>query len=251
MASNIYQKRVDYILGQSEAADYLQELRTEVEKLAKRANQRLRELEKQGINESSRAYQVTARKVYDGLPGYVETRAGNIAFDRSLKNKTIQELEGELSELQHFLDPGEVHTSTVRGYKKQLEKSYQGYLESMKMLDEKGNPKENATSFEAYQQMFYSEQNRAFGYQNVRAMQKVPGATLEIVEAAIKEAIADEATKKATLGVEYKKPGVENYIARVKEKVKEQKQSTKAKRQGRKSKMAKQSGKRSGKRRKK
>ena len=106
MPSDIYMKRVDYLLGQSEAADYLQELRTEVEKLAKRANQRLREIEKQGINESSRAYQVTARKVYDGLPGYVETKAGNIAFDRSLKNKTIQDLEGELSELQHFLDPG-------------------------------------------------------------------------------------------------------------------------------------------------
>ena len=234
-----------------EYRDTLDELRYEVEKLAKRANQRLRELEKQEITESSRAYQVTARKVYDGLPGYIQTKAGNIAFDRSVKSKTIQELEDELVELKHFLDSGAVHTSTVRGYKKQLEQSYKGYLETMGMTDEKGKPSEGATTFEEYQQMFYSEKNRAFGYQNVRAMQKVPGATREIVQETINEAIAEEAQNKKVLGSEYVKPGVVNYKARVKQKVKEKAKANMVKRTGRKKQMAKKAGKKGTTKRKK
>lgn len=228
----------------SEHSKLLDELRYEVEKLAKRANQRLRELEKQEIVESSRAYQVTARKAYDGIPGYVQTKAGNIAFDRSVKSKTIQELEDELVELKHFLDPGEVHTSTVRGYKKQLKESYKGYLDKMKMIDKKGKPIEGATTFEEYQQMFYSEKNRAFGYQYVSAMQKVPGASIDIVQETINEAIVDEAKKKALLGFEYVRPGIENYKAKVKKKVKEKAKANMVKRTGRKKQMAKKAGKR-------
>lgn len=228
----------------SEYSDTLDELRYEVEKLAKRANQRLRELEKHQIVESSRAYQVTARKVYDGIPGYVQTKAGNIAFDRAVKSKTIQELEDELVELKHFLDPGAIHTSTVGGYKKQLTESYKGYLKTMGMVDKKGNPTEGATTFEEYQQMFYSEKNRAFGYQNVRAMQKVPGATREIVQEAINEAIVEAAKDKEALGYKYKPKGVHNYVAAVKKKVKEKAKSNMVKRTGRKKQMAKKAGKR-------
>lgn len=237
-----------------EYRDTLDELRYEVEKLAKRANQRLRELEKQQITESSRAYQVTARKAYDHLPGYTQTKAGNIAFDRAVKSKTIQELEEELVELKHFLDPGEVHTSTVRGYKKQLEQSYKGYLETMKMTDEKGKPVEGATTFEEYQQMFYSEKNRVFGYQNVRAMQKVPGATTDIVEETINKSIAEEAEKKKALaatGGEYRAPGVENYKAMVAKAIKEKAKANMVKRTGRKKQMTKKAGKKGTTKRKK
>lgn len=228
----------------SEHSKLLDELRYEVEKLAKRANQRLRELEKQEIAESSRAYQVTARKAYDGIPGYFQTKAGNIAFDRSVKSKTIQELEDELVELKHFLDPGEVHTSTVRGYKKQLKESYKSYLKTMGMTDNKGIPSEGATTFEEYQQMFYSEKNRTFGYQNVRAMQKVPGATREIVQEAINEAIAEAAKDKEALGSKYTPKGVHNYVAAVKKKVKEKAKANMVKRTGRKKQMAKKAGRR-------
>lgn len=232
----------------SEYSDLLDELRYEVETKAKRANQRLRQLEISGINESSRAYQVTARKAYDGLPGYTQTKAGNIAFDRAVKSKTIQELEEELVELKHFLDPGEVHTSTVRGYKKQLEQSYKGYLKTMGMTDEKGKPTNGATTFEEYQQMFYSEKNRAFGYQNVRAMQKVPGATREIVQEAINEAIVEEAKNKEALGSKYEPKGVHNHVAAVKKKVKEKAKANMVKRTGRKKQMAKKAGKKGTKR---
>ena len=187
----------------SEYTDYLEELRNEVETKAKRANQRLRQLEKSGIDESSRAYQVTARKAYDGLPGYVTTRAGNIAFDRHLKNRTIEDLEKELKELDKFLDPGTINTSTVRGHKESLRKSFEGYKRSTGDKD---------ITFSEYQQMFGDEQNRNFGYMNVRAMQKVPGATQKLVQKEIDKAVKEQRKTKKALGVA-------NYANRVKKAV--------------------------------
>lgn len=200
----------------SEYGEYLDELRSEVEKKAKRANQRLRQLEMSGITESSRAYQVTARKAYDHLPGYTQTKAGNIAFDRSVKSKTIQELEQELEELDKFLDPGTIHTSTVRGYKKSLEKSFEGYKKSMG---------DETLTFEQYQQMFGEEKNRQFGYMNVRAMQKVPGATSKIVQREIDKAVKEQSKTKQALGVA-------NYTARVKKAVEGKERKSKSKRSG-------------------
>ena len=195
----------------SEYQDYFTSLRSEVETLAKRANQRLRQLEESGIYESSRAYQVTARKAYDGLPGYTQTKAGNIAFDRRLARKTIAELEAEKEELEKFFDPGTIHTSTVRGYKESLKKSFEGYKRSTGDKD---------ITFSEYQQMFGDEQNRNFGYMNVRAMQKVPGASAELVQEQIDRAVAEQASTKRALGVA-------NYVARVKEAVAETKAATK------------------------
>ncbi len=200
----------------SEHSKLLDELRYEVETKAKRANQRLRQLEISGINESSRAYQVTARKAYDGLPGYTQTRAGNIAFDRSVKSKTIQELEEELRELDAFLDPGTIHTSTVRGYKASIKKSFEGYKKSTGDKD---------ITFSEYQQMFGDEQNRNFGYMNVRAMQKVPGATKKIVQKEIDKAVKEQRKTKQTLGTM-------NYANRVKKAVEAKKSKAKSKRTG-------------------
>ena len=202
----------------SEYSKLLDELRYEVETKAKRANQRLRQLEISGINESSRAYQVTARKAYDGLPGYTQTKAGNIAFDRSVKSKTIQELEDELRELDAFLDPGTIHTSTVRGYKESIKKSYEGYKRSTGDKD---------ITFSEYQQMFGDEQNRNFGYMNVRAMQKVPGATKKIVQKEIDKAVREQRKTKQTLGTM-------NYANRVKKAVEAEKGKAKSKRTGKK-----------------
>ena len=202
----------------SEYTDYLEELRNEVETKAKRANQRLRQLEKSGIDESSRAYQVTARKAYDGLPGYVTTRAGNIAFDRRIKNKTIEDLEKELKELDKFLDPGTIHTSTVRGYKENLQKSFEGYKRSTGDKD---------ITFSEYQQMFGDEQNRNFGYMNVRAMQKVPGATQKLVQKEIDKAVKEQRKTKKALGVA-------NYANRVKKAVAAEAAKKKSKKNGKK-----------------
>ena len=202
----------------SEYTDYLEELRNEVETKAKRANQRLRQLEKSGIDESSRAYQVTARNSYDGLPGYVTTRAGNIAFDRRVKSKTIEDLEKELKELDKFLDPGTIHTSTVRGYKESLRKSFEGYKRSTGDKD---------ITFSEYQQMFGDEQNRNFGYMNVRAMQKVPGATQKLVQKEIDKAVQEQRKTKKALGVA-------NYANRVKKAVAAEAAKKKSKKNGKK-----------------
>lgn len=202
----------------SEYQDYLEELRNEVETKAKRANQRLRQLEISGIDESSRAYQVTARNAYDGLPGYVTTRAGNIAFDRRLENKTIEDLEKELKELDKFLDPGTIHTSTVRGYKESLRKSFEGYKRSTGDKD---------ITFSEYQQMFGDEQNRNFGYMNVRAMQKVPGATQKLVQKEIDKAVKEQRKTKKALGVA-------NYANRVKKAVAAEAAKKKSKKSGKK-----------------
>lgn len=199
----------------NEYSDYLEELRNEVETKAKRANQRLRQLEKSGIDESSRAYQVTARNAYDGLPGYVTTRAGNIAFDRRLKNKTIEDLEKELKELDKFLD---LHTSTVRCYKESLRKSFEGYKRSTGDKD---------ITFSEYQQMFGDEQNRNFGYMNVRAMQKVPGATQKLVQKEIDKAVKEQRKTKKALGVA-------NYANRVKKAVAAEAAKKKSKKSGKK-----------------
>lgn len=195
----------------SEYSKLLDELRYEVETKAKRANQRLRQLEISGINESSRAYQVTARKAYDGIPGYTQTRAGNIAFDRRVKSKTIEELEAELRELDAFLDPGTMLTTTVRGYKESLRKSFEGYKRSTGDKD---------ITFSEYQQMFGDEQNRNFGYMNVRAMQKVPGATEKIVQKEIDKAVREQRKTKQSLGTA-------NYSNRVKKAVAAEKQKSK------------------------
>ena len=200
----------------SELSKLLDELRYEVETKAKRANQRLRQLEISGINESSRAYQVTARKAYDGIPGYTQTRAGNIAFDRRVKSKTIEELEAELRELDSFLDPGTMLTTTVRGYKESLRKSFEGYKRSTGDKD---------ITFSEYQQMFGDEQNRNFGYMNVRAMQKVQGATKKIVQKEIDKAVREQRKTKQSLGTV-------NYANRVKKAVAAEKQKSKSKRSG-------------------
>ena len=200
----------------SEYSKLLDELRYEVETKAKRANQRLRQLEISDINESSRAYQVTARKAYDGIPGYTQTRAGNIAFDRRLKSKTIEELEAELRELDAFLDPGTMHTTTVRGYTESLRKSFEGYKRSTGDKD---------ITFSEYQQMFGDEQNRNFGYMNVRAMQKVPGATEKIVQKEIDKAVKEQRKTKKTLGTI-------NYVNRVEKAVAAMKDKAKSKRTG-------------------
>ena len=195
----------------SEYVNTLTELREQVEKLAKRANQRLREIEKHGITESSQVYQITSRKVYDKLPGYTSTKAGNIAFDRVLKNKTIEQLEEELSELNDFLKS---ETSTIRGYRGNVfKKAYETYKKTQH--DEK-------ITFEEYQQLFASEKNRAFGYQNVRAMQKVPGSTTENVQKEVNKQVKAQRKTKQSLGVF-------NYAKKMEERVKKEKAEKKAK----------------------
>lgn len=178
---------------------YLKALQEEVEKKAKRANQRLRQLEKSGVTESSRAYQVTVRKATDKQPGYVTTAKGNIAFDRRLKDKTIAQLEAELADLDRFL---KVHTSTVKGYKAQLRQSYEGFLESTGMSEAAKGTKSgvDALSFEEYQQLFTMKATEHYGYAMVLAIQRESGKDLKTIEKNLQSSIAKEVRDGEALG---------------------------------------------------
>ena len=174
----------------------LDELRREVETLAKRANQRLRQMEMSGIAASSKAYQVTAQKVYDQRAGYVTTRSGNIAFDRSLKNKTERQLEAELRELDKFLG---ANTSQVRGYKSSLKKAYSSYIKS-EWTGADGKTKENAPSFSEWQNMFTAEATKVLGYKSVQGVLKATGKKYSEVAKEIEKAAAESLRTKRTLG---------------------------------------------------
>ena len=178
---------------------YLKALQEEVEKKAKRANQRLRQLEKSGVTESSRAYQVTVRKANDKQPGYVTTAKGNIAFDRRLRDKTIAQLEAELADLDRFL---EVHTSTVKGYKAQLRQSYEGFLESTGMSEAAKGTKSgvDSLSFEEYQQLFTMKATEHYGYSMVLAIQRETGKDLKTIEKNLQSSIAKEVRDGEALG---------------------------------------------------
>lgn len=169
---------------------YLKALQEEVEKKAKRANQRLRQLEKSGITESARAYQVTVRKAYDNVPGYVVTAKGNVAFDRRLKDKTVAQLESELEDLDRFL---EAHTSIVKGYKKQLEQSYTGFLKTTGMTGEE-------MSFTNYQQLFTSKATEHYGYDQIMAIQKETNKAMRDIDKALSGAIELEEKTGQRLG---------------------------------------------------
>lgn len=179
--------------------EYLKMLQDEVERKAKRANQRLRQLEKSGVTESSRAYQVTVRKVSDNMPGYVKTAKGNIAFDRRLKDKTIAMLEAELEDLDKFLG---AHTATVKGYKSQLRQSYEGFLESTGMNEAQPGEKSGLEklSFKEYQQLFTMKATEHFGYSMILKIQRETGKDLNTIEKALQSSIKKEIRDGEALG---------------------------------------------------
>lgn len=176
----------------------IEQMKAKVEELAKRANQRLRQLEKSGIGESSRAYQVTARNVYDHKKGYTVTKQGNIAFERSTKGKSGAELEAQIERLENFLDAS---TGTVRGYKGAFRRSYEGFLESTGT-----DPSE--MSFEEYQELFSSNITKTYGYGYVQGVAAGTGQSIKSTLKAMEKVIREQANEKKVLGQK-------NMIARI------------------------------------
>ena len=172
------------------------DLRDELEKLAKRANQRLREIENQGLADSSVAYKAVERRVYDKELGYVQTtyrskKTGeiehNIAFSRRFKGMSKKEMTELKHELVRFL---EASTSTVSGYKGALERSYEGYM--------KGTGHANL-SFEEYKAFWKSESVKTYGYTSIQRVMKSTGKQWEKVEKVMNMAIAEQANLKEKL----------------------------------------------------
>ena len=159
----------------------LADLKEEVERRAKRANQRLREIEKQGLEESSLAYRAIERYVYDKKAGYKTTREGHIAFSRSYKEMTREQLQQLYYETGRFL---EATTSTVSGYKSALERSYAGYSKTKSYAK---------LSFEEYKRFWEAESVKTYGYASIQTVMKSTKKGFSQIEKVMNQAVAEQA----------------------------------------------------------
>lgn len=89
----------------------------------KRANQRLRELEKQGM-ENSPAYAAVERLALVGDPAIARTGKGEIKFNTNIRKLTYNQRRHLEAEVNRFLSS---ETSTTKGVKKMVEQAKQAY----------------------------------------------------------------------------------------------------------------------------
>lgn len=155
------------------------QLKQAVESLAKTANQRLRELEKYRTeggktaqySQHSSAYSYIQKLAFDSEKvrkgdehkrEFIHTgKEGKIIFTRATAKMSEQALEQEYKVLKDFLS---AKTSTIKGTKEHLAKSYKAYKESQKSDVSEGtyrNYWEDAFVKHAMD-LFYSEMNNLF-----------------------------------------------------------------------------------------
>lgn len=103
------------------------DIASDVATMAKRANQRLRELEKHGLTEASHAYRYVERLTFDADSATAHDKKGRIKWNTNTRGKSYQQLQHEKAELERFLN--QAKTSTVKGTLVQFEKGYQTYAE--------------------------------------------------------------------------------------------------------------------------
>lgn len=96
---------------------------------SKRANQRMRQLEKDSLATSSLAYQYVKTKEVDHSSSLAKTKHGETKFKTSFKGRTIQDLRRQAKDVLGFLS---TKTSTSRGTKKKYQKSLDSYNETLK-----------------------------------------------------------------------------------------------------------------------
>lgn len=89
-------------------------LRKEVAKLSKRANTRLRAIEKAGLTEASETYRKLQGDEMAGASYIKYTKHGEMKFDTALKEKTLASLREEFEEIADFLN---AYGSSVKGIK--------------------------------------------------------------------------------------------------------------------------------------
>lgn len=92
----------------------------------KRANQRLRELEKQGLTNAS-AYRYIQNKFKDGSQLFALDSKGRVKFRTDVSHIPQQQLANFQNVIQHFLDK---KTSTVRGIKKTQQNAYETFIKN-------------------------------------------------------------------------------------------------------------------------
>lgn len=115
-----------------------EELTKRIEKSYKKANDRLRALEKAGLTKASNAYRYIQRENYDNAE-YLTERG---RFKKPTKKMSRNERLSEYVNLNRFLN--ESKTSTVKGTKDRYKKAYKTYAKKVKSAG--GTP----LSFEEY-----------------------------------------------------------------------------------------------------
>ena len=95
----------------------------------KRANRRLRDLERSGISNSSNAYRYIERLAYDDNDKNTIsfTSTGKIKFRTDTKSMSEKELKQQLTYLDNFLS---AKTSTVGGVTRKYKKAYKTFSEN-------------------------------------------------------------------------------------------------------------------------
>jgi hypothetical protein len=155
----------------------------DLEKLAKRANQRLRQLEKSGVAEMSAAYRSLMLKAYDNVGAMKLNKEGKPVFRRDYSKMSMAEL-AELSQgLEAFT---KLKTTTVRSTKSAAERSYRTFAARQKERGEKPISKEE------YKNLWTSSATKAFGYEKVMRIAKKTGATMKQIESALAKAVEEQ-----------------------------------------------------------
>lgn len=95
----------------------------------KRANQRMRQLEKDALDTSSIAYQTIQKYEVDHSTSLAKTKHDETKFKTSFKGRTIQDLRRQAKDVLGFLN---AKTSTSKGTKNKYQKSFDKFNETMK-----------------------------------------------------------------------------------------------------------------------
>ena len=96
---------------------------------AKRANQRLREIEKQGLQSTSNAYKYIETSAFDGKGWTGRTSKGQIKFNTNFRKMTDKQIKKELTQIRNFLN---AKTSVTKGVRKKVEKLTDRFNEKLK-----------------------------------------------------------------------------------------------------------------------
>ena len=96
----------------------------QLQTLVKRANQRLRQLEKSGISKSSVAYQKIQSQAYGNDLFFSTTSKGQFKFNTNINKLSVKDFKKLKSKVETFLN---AKTSTVSGVKKSQNKAYSTY----------------------------------------------------------------------------------------------------------------------------
>lgn len=95
-------------------------------KLAKTANQRLRSLEKAGLQNASNAYRYIEKLHFDKDNATATDSKGRMKFNTNYRGLTYQQIQHNIGEITRFL---EAQTSTVSGVNTKYRKGFETYRE--------------------------------------------------------------------------------------------------------------------------